>query len=297
MSGNRILYTPTVEKRKRKFFSRRSIFSMLVLFGIIVVTGGVLYALQASYFQISSIKIVGLISLDELEIRQKLSSYLDGRVAVFLPRKSFFFVSSRDVETHLLDAFPRIAAVSVAKIFPQELSVQISERKLWGIYCNDFVMESSPDKDTAAQGAPIPVEVKAAEDAMCAYVDQEGFAYELAPFSAGSLLIKIHGDGELEIPSQVISHGLAIRLAEFSKELKDVLGIDTSGYEFSRQISREFRVKTSEGFSLWINRDNDFAGVVKVLKTVLDEEIKDRRNKLEYADLRFGNKVFYKFKK
>jgi len=68
------------------------------------------------------------------------------------------------------------------------------------------------------------------------------------------------------------------------------------GFEFSFQIQREFRALTSDGFLLWINRDDDFAGVTKVLKTVLDEEIKDRRAELEYADLRFGNKVFYRYR-
>lgn len=225
-----------------------------------------------------------MVSLDESEIRQRISSYLDGKVAMFLPRSSFFFVRSRRTEALLKDAFPRIASVSAAKIFPHGLKVEISERKLWGIFCNDFKTGVPP---------PLDAETRAAA---CAYIDAGGFAYERAPASSGLLLIKIHGDGELEIPSQAIPQELVRRMITFGEELKSALAIDAVGFEFSSQISHEFRVKTSDGFSLWINRDDEFAGVTKVLKTVLDEEIKDRRDQLEYVDLRFGNKVFYKFR-
>lgn len=269
-----------------------------MILGILAVSGtaaAIIYVLQMPYFQINSIKISGLVSLDETEIRQKLFSHLDGKVAMFLPRKSFFFVSSRDAEALLKNAFPRIAAVSAVKIFPQELSVKISERNLWGIYCNDFRMEAPPEDPIIKNN--IQPQDQEIQPSNCAYVDQEGFAYEFSPISAGSLLIKIHGDGEFAVPSQAIPRELVGRMNEFSRELKNSLGLDTSGFEFSKSILREFRVKTSEGFSLWINRDDNFVNVLKVLKTVLDEEIKDRRDKLEYADLRFGNKVFYKYRK
>ena len=36
------------------------------------------------------------------------------------------------------------------------------------------------------------------------------------------------------------------------------------------------------------------ANALRVLKKVLDEEIGDKRGGLDYIDLRFGNKVFYK---
>ena len=257
-------------------------------------TAAIIYVLQMPYFQINSIKISGLVSLDESKIRHKISVLFDEKIGIFFQRKSFFFLQSERVESDLKSVFPRIAAVSVAKIFPQELSVKISERNLWGIYCNDFKIETPlEDRMTEENIKAQVIEIKAAT---CAYTDDTGFAYESAPASSGSLLLKIHGDGELKITSQAISSEFVVKMREFSEMLKNTLGMEIVGFEFSFQIQREFRALTSDGFLLWINRDDDFAGVTKVLKTVLDEEIKDRRAELEYADLRFGNKVFYRYR-
>src|SRR3989338_7956712 len=294
MSQSRILYTPIQEKRKSRLRARRSIFLSLGILTALGTTAAIIYVLQMPYFQINSIKISGLVSLDELEIRHKISVLLDEKMGIFFQRKSFFFLQSERVESGLKSVFPRIAAVSAAKIFPQELSVKISERNLWGIYCNDFKIETSPEERIT--GENIKAQAIETKVATCAYTDDTGFAYESAPASSGSLLLKIHGDGELKITSQAISSEFVVKMREFSEMLKNTLGMEIVGFEFSFQIQREFRALTSDGFSLWINRDDDFAGVIKVLKTVLDEEIKDRRAELEYADLRFGNKVFYRYR-
>jgi hypothetical protein len=47
---------------------------------------------------------------------------------------------------------------------------------------------------------------------------------------------------------------------------------------------------------LILNVKDDYSRVFSVLKTVLENEIKDKAKDIDYIDLRFGNKVFYKYK-
>ena len=65
-------------------------------------------------------------------------------------------------------------------------------------------------------------------------------------------------------------------------------------YELISDFPKEIRVVGPEGYRVYFDRESDLQNAFRVLKTVLAEEIKDRRARLDYIDLRFGNKVFYK---
>ena len=89
-----------------------------------------------------------------------------------------------------------------------------------------------------------------------------------------------------------------MREMQFLKdELKKKNGLEIVSYHFFSRVPREIRVETANGFKLWFDRTKNLSESFKVLKTVLEQEIKDRRQELSYIDLRFGNKVFYKYKK
>ena len=58
----------------------------------------------------------------------------------------------------------------------------------------------------------------------------------------------------------------------------------------------KYKKTGKEGWSVIVTRAKEPELWLPVLRTLLTEEIKGRRNQLEYLDLRFGNKVFYKFR-
>ena len=56
-----------------------------------------------------------------------------------------------------------------------------------------------------------------------------------------------------------------------------------------------YELYTLDGWRVLANNQNNPNDLFINLTAVLDE-IKDKRQNLDYIDLRFGNKVFYKFK-
>ncbi len=56
-----------------------------------------------------------------------------------------------------------------------------------------------------------------------------------------------------------------------------------------------YELQTSENWFILLNEQNDSQITYQNLKIALDQ-IADKRKNLSYIDLRFGNKVFYKFK-
>ncbi len=58
-----------------------------------------------------------------------------------------------------------------------------------------------------------------------------------------------------------------------------------------------FQLLTKEGWRILIDDKNEPQITYENLSLALKEKIKDKRKNLDYIDLRFGNKVYFKYKK
>lgn len=276
---SRIIYTPYEYKKPRKPFLGKESWQMgIVVFGLLVLLGGGVYLLRLPQWQISEFEISGLNVLTTEEIGNVIRGVLGGSRLFLFPRSSFFLASSGAVVSGLQKAYPRIKQVSVKKEFPDKLNIFIAERALWGIFCSSL----SEKKESPQQ---------------CVYVDETGFAYEYAPSSQGSLIMKIKDDRTVSVPAQLVDPALMAQMIFSAQEIEKATRVEVTGYELSSKIPREFWLETNEGFKLFLNRSDDVSKTLNILKTVLEEDIKEKRSRLEYIDLRFGNKVFYKFRK
>ncbi|QQG45156.1 MAG: FtsQ-type POTRA domain-containing protein [Candidatus Sungiibacteriota bacterium] len=274
MNTSRIVYT-SKETKGPGILSKKApkIAGVSVLF--ILLVSSLFYLARLPNWQVANFSFSGLKTLDQNMLQKKVMKILEGNYALIIPKRSFFFVNSDKLSKAVLNDFPNIQSVSVTKKFPDSVKIAVEERELWGIFCAKAVK-----KDVAAQ---------------CVYVDKTGFAYEQAPDSAGFLITRINTEGfSPEVPSQILEPPLTERMLFLAEELRKNLGLEVIGYELSKKVPREIWVVTSEGFKIYFNKDDDWVNAFRVLKTVLDEEIKDKRPQLDYIDLRFGNKVFYK---
>lgn len=274
--SDRILYdakSPRTSTRRR-FPLRISIAA--ILFGLLIVAGGLVYTLRSPSLRISHVTIIGSVTLSEERVRSEISSRLQKNVFGFLPRASYPLVQESDLVAALQNAFPRIRHATVTKYFPDTLMVAVSERSVWGIFCNDL-----------AGGQ---------EKVSCGYIDTDGFIFESAPHSVGSLILKIRSDQKnIVVPSQAFDPAWVEKLILFRKKFAEALDISVVAYELSTHISGEIHAITSEGFAVYLNQGDDIISRIETLRTVLAKEIQGKRNRLQYVDLRFGNKVFYKF--
>lgn len=266
---SRILYTPRM-RRKRKRISRRAVFAGLACIAAAGVLGGAIYLLRYPAWQIADISFSGLERVLSADVEVKIREDLRGAFLLVLPRSSYFLFDSAASEEKILKDFPRLESIHITKEFPSKISVVAHEREFWAIYC-------------------------AGESGRCGYIDKTGFVYEEAPVSTGSLILTVFRDtGSVQIPSQSLERALVEKFILFSELLKNETGEEVESFILSGGLDDEFRVRVREGFLLYVKRDDDFTQVTKTLKIFLEKEIGKNRNSLEYVDLRFGNKIFYK---
>ena len=287
----RVFYIPKEQKGATSRKRRKSIGRLTATALAFAVTASAVF-IYAPWFHITLINVSGL-NPEEAEImRNAVRVELDGWRAFVVPKKHIVLLPAAGLTEVLEKKFPFIASAAISREFPHTIQVSVKKRSLFGILCPlslvGGALSDMPERMAEHSGVPNPT---------CGYIDTNGFVYDRSPFSSGYLITKIVMDtDEIAVGMQAIQNDIMDRMKVLSELLPGVIGSPIIGFRLGVNIPREIRVESREGFFLILNADDEVSQVSRVLKIVLDKEIGKRRNNLEYIDLRFGNKVFYKFK-
>lgn len=228
------------------------------------------------YFRISEILINDpLVPKKEVEkklaplfIKQRggLGLSLSSFTRFFLPQNNFFLFPSKNAEKIILES--GLGVAEVEKKFPNKVSVDFKEVRPKFLYC---------------------------EENECFYVDKNGAPYETAPFFSDSPIPILEINKNLRLGEKFLEKHIADFLIGFEQEIQKLeLKIKTV------KIDKDIRLTTSEGWYLiLILKENASVSqskdIAEKLFLLFERTIKDR-SMLEYIDMRFPNKAFYKLK-
>lgn len=272
--SSRIIYT-TRGAPRTKVLGRILLFAAAGA-AVLVLSAGVIYLMRLPSLQIRDVSFSGLEPVEEAAARERIGGILGGAYAALLPRSFYFLADAEEIAAELRAEFPQAKEIEVTKTFPGRLRVEMMRRPFWGIFC------ATPESTSAPE---------------CGYIDPTGFAYETAPQAIGGLILVVESDAErVTVGETVIEPVVMEQLSLLRDGLPAAAGLEVAGFELRSRVPSEIRARVSDGFTLIFGRDEDFTNTLRVLKRVLDGEIKDKRGQLDYIDLRFGNKVFYKYR-
>lgn len=206
------------------------------------------------------------------EVEDAIRAELAGAWLGVAPRESAILVSARRLARRLRERFPEAAELTVAKEFPARLRVSLRERTPWGVYCEEAAATASPP---------------------CAFLDANGVAYEPFSDARGHLFHRISASAPVRAGSQVSA--AILRYFDASDAALAAIGADLVALAIASSSPGDYRLATAEGWSLLVAADRPPQAWRPLLETVMHREIGERRSELEYVDLRFGNKVFYRY--
>jgi cell division septal protein FtsQ len=261
------------EKKKPSFTLGKFIFWML----LIAFFGGIIYSLFFSGFlAVNQIEINGLNELDRKNIDEVVNSKIEGKYLKMIDKNNLLLVSNRTVENELLKRFVKIENVRIIKKFPHGLIVNIEERESSMVLC------------------PI-------ED--CFMIDKAGISFSKVDYSLPEIRenklvwLRDLSDKAVNIGSETLSSEYLKFILAIEDKMKSELDISMEkNYETPSRVSADIRGKTQDGWKIYFNENIDLQKEINMLGIVLSEKIGDRRQDLDYIDLRADNKVYYKFK-
>lgn len=231
-----------------------------------------LFLLLSGRFQFKNASLSGNVSISSEEILHSVDMYLAERVLWFFPRSSVFLFRPRALEARIRKEFPRVAEASVSRSYSRELAVRVSERSPWGLYCKT---------DTAD----------------CFYVAEDGVLTAEAPHLTGNAVFRIRDyrarAAFFLLGNTAINESDAAYIRQVVDFLMHQYNVSVREIALGRVFEDQTEIVTNEGWQVLFDERTNKERALENLSLVLGQHITDR-TLLEYIDIRFEGKVFYK---
>src|SRR3989344_2174489 len=274
MSNANMIFLTLLNKFCMAKFARRAFNGVSIfLFGFLGVFGFLIYISRLPRLNIDNIIVVGNKVVETEAIKEVAEKELAGDYFFVFPKTNIFLYPKNKLEYALLNEFKRIKDVSFLVEDRKMLRMDVSERTPKYLWCDGIVMSPSVPEN-------------------CYFMDEGGFIFDEAPYFSGEVYFKFYGTASLLEKSFE-------NLISFKKTLE---GMGLRPAVLSIQENRDVRIflSTSTGPEIIFKVDSDFQKVTENLEAALTTEplqsdFKNKYSSLLYIDLRFGNKVYFKF--
>jgi hypothetical protein len=227
-------------------------------------------------FQVTTIDVVGANVIDQQDVLDFVHQELLGKWLWIFPRTSVLLINDKAIEKDLKKQFSRIETVSVKRTNLHSMVINLKEFDAVYLWCT-----------------------KVEDD--CYFMDKQGVVYSKAPVFSGTAYPKVFTGAPLDnLPFRGMNNVDLARVAQFQEKLSE---INITPVAFRSISNRELRIdflhnKTIAELRIDPQTPTDtsleylFSGIrTEPLSSLFHNENK----KLLYIDVRFSNKVVYKF--
>ncbi len=260
------------EFRKQKRVKKRGSFlkNRLFLFGV---AGAVCVELLfygivlSSFLQIQEVRVEGNEGVSENRIRSVALDRLWGKL-FFFPTASILLVDTQGIKEALLEGIPELETARIQRKFPNILTIAVQERRVVALSCQKL---------------------------HCVAIDKEGVAFKEADPSPESIII--YGQSQpLSLKETAVKKDVLDAILNFTKEAKRRSLFLQPGLSFEVVSDSQIHANVEEGWSVYFTHTQDLSWQITKLQTVLENKIPpEKRRKLEYIDVRFGDQAYIKY--
>jgi len=263
-------YVSDTLKKKKKKVKKVKVYLFLLV--CVLILAGILYLIQIPQIQIGEIKISGNSFVTTQEIQNRIDNESSAKILWFIPKSNIFLFSKNKVQNAIKEN-PAIIDVSIRKDYFQTLRVEIVEQEKEALYCNSL------------------------ERTQCFYVNRDGFIYaKVEDFIIPEQEIILYREmDQRQIGQVVYEEELHESVMTFIKSTARYGITITNSYLKSDDV---LEFKTLQGAILKTSKYDDFEKDFTNFEALFEQNVltKESLSTIEYIDLRFGNKVFYKNK-
>jgi hypothetical protein len=288
MKKHSVLNSPTIRKVKRKMRKAFLLKASLVFLIFIALFVGAIFLSRWKKINIQEIKVSGIQASDADEVKTAVEQELSGYYLHFFPKTNILLFPSRKIQNKLAVEFKRFKDISLKISGTETLSVSLSERKGSYLWCGDQFIPVATEK--------------------CYFMDDTGYIFEEAPYFSGNVYFKFFGKFASDESDPLgVSYlpGLFGKLISFKNTLDNIgitsfalQGMDTGDMEFFLYSPSSSKALPP---AIIFNSDADFTKLLENLQTAITTEplqtdFQKNYASMKYIDLRFGNRVYYKFR-
>ncbi len=265
---------------------------LLLLVGILAVAGWIWFIAFSPTFRVTDIQVRGADRIPAWEIQDAVTEILHQRRWLVLPKASLIVVSEQDLITTLNERFV-LEALTVTKKPPHTLVIDLKERV-------SAVLLQLPD---GSQGL-----IDLQGNVTRLYKPEE--ALDVVP-KQGPTLDEQQGRSRAQYPVLFDDKSETVELREKAVRPETVQAVidlpKLLDARFNRapyladahldgKSSQTLRAVTSEGWAIYLDASGSLAEQLDNAATILKTKVGTDRKNLDYIDVRFGDKIFFKLK-
>lgn len=276
------LKNPFFPKRKGKK-SRRGKFYLIFLLAIIIV--GLYFLNNSQNFKIKNIEVKGNETISAQEIKAIVEKQLNKRHWLIFSQDNIFFFNARQAKKELNNIY-FFEKLKIKRKFFDTLKVELKEKTstiVWLTTQKKYYL----DLDGIAIKEVQPQDLVIQPGQEGTEVVRVGLIQQSYP------TVYDQSNSEVIIGKEVIKKELIDFIIELTETLKANADFEISHYTINSPFSDQLTLITTEGWQVHFKTTNSVSSQVNKLLLILRQKVEDR-NKLEYIDLRFGEKIFYK---
>lgn len=293
MQGKRVYTSNRAKEIHGKRQKKKRVVRILIALTALIILGGIIYLFNVPALQIKNVSVSGTSVLKVEDIQKTAFDQMLGKYLLLIPKTNTLFYPRKHIMDALRDLYPRIKDLSVSRGNWNTLEVALTERESVYLWCGDHV----PPAGNLANS--------------CYFADEFGYIFGKAPRFSGIVYLEIFGALDREgLPAQAGS---------------DVLGshiVDTAGFQNTINFVESAKKINIKPYALVLLENGDRALLLNdrlrtdiqeilfkagdamtlfenlssaLLSEPLKTQFKQKFDKLLYIDLRYENKVYYKF--
>lgn len=264
---------PLRARRRR----RRALIACGALAFVVVGAFGLQYLSYLPRFTISSFDVRGTEHLSTRLVASAAEAALHDGSYRFLSHANIVLYPKTAIEAALAERFPRIKSVQLSRARPLATLVEVSieERRPFATWCSG-----------------------AATTSACYLLDETGLIFARAAYASTTEYVFYGGIPETASSTDLVGHSfIRAQLPALANVLRSLgqAGFGPRGAEVVGE--QDFVVPLARGFVVKASFGQDGATLVKNLELVLSSDVLEgQESGIEYIDLRFGNRVYYKLR-
>jgi cell division septal protein FtsQ len=312
--GNPLFKKTTQQGRNRDFSQIKKVSVLLVV--LLALAALFWYLFWSPYFQITDITINDAAPETQTAIQEILQNRLEKRRLVFFPQNSIFLYDTAAIEDEIRQQF-YLDSLEIRKKLPHSLTINLRERQTTAILYitkDFFTLDSSgflirkltkserltlqdlPEEigtvatselgaeaidiseiNNAASSEPTPEEIKNNSNHMPFIIEWDETNKNPQP-------------GDEIIPSQVLN-----LILQAHEQLPNTTGSGLRWFSFE-PTADTIEAVLKDNWKIFFSTIIPFTIQNERLALVLKEKIAERKAELEYIDLRYNERIFFRFK-
>jgi hypothetical protein len=270
---------PGREEYLRKRRKRRLIRVGLVVFILVSIVSLLSFISHRSKIRITRVELTGGILVTQEEVQSKALDFMSGSYFWLFPKNNSFIYPKGELEKYLKQTFQRIDTIEIHLQGFKTLVVNIKEREPYAMWCDTL-----PPSDSEH----------------CYFLDQNGTIFAEAPQFSGDAYFKYYGLVTDVNPIGMQYIASSSQFYGVSSFVDTVKNLSLKPQYLIANEKGQYTIVLGSGTKIYFDMEESLVktsdNLKALLKTPALANLSAQNLPIDYIDLRFGNKLFYKLK-